>query len=123
MTQINNINNIQRDISTAFFNNLHAPEFLVSQDVDDSIVSYFEKVINNRDNKDAARALAGAVVYTAKSQNIDPMEILRKFSSLPTGQLNAYLVMFLNLNRISTSMLGVSNSPITNKYVARTILP
>jgi hypothetical protein len=63
------------------------------------------------------------VVYTAKAQNIDPMEILHKFAALPTGQLNAYLVMFLNLNRVSTSMLGVSNAPMTNKYVARTILP
>jgi hypothetical protein len=119
MTQINNLNDIQRDITTAFFNNFFKPEFLVSQDVDDSIVSYFEKISLN---KVTAKALAGAVIYTAKAQNLDPMDILHKFASLPDGQLSGYLTMFLNLNRISTSMLGVSNAPITNKYVARTIL-
>jgi hypothetical protein len=120
MSQINNLNNIQRDVTTAFFNNFYKPEFVVSQDVDDSIVGYFQKVSTN---KDTAKSLAGAVIYTAKAQNIEPMEILQKFASLPDGQLNSYLVMFLNLNRVSTSMLGVSNAPMTNKYVSRTILP
>lgn len=36
--------------------------------------------------------------------------------------LNAYLTMFLNLNRANTSLLGISNSPQTNKYITRTIL-
>jgi hypothetical protein len=120
MTQINNINNIRRDTTTEFFNNFFAPQFLVSQDVDDSIVAYFEKIALT---KEAARSLAGSVIYTAKAQNLDPMEILHKFSSLPNSQLNAYLTMFLNLNRVSTSMLGISNAPMTNKYVSRTILP
>ena len=67
--------------------------------------------------------MAGAVIYTAKAQNLDPMGVLQKFSVLPQGQLNSYLSMFLNLNRINTSFLGISNAPITNKYVSRTILP
>jgi hypothetical protein len=120
MAQINNLNNIQRDTTTAFFNNFFTPQFVVSQDVDGAIIAYFEKIAAN---KEAAKALAGSVVYTAKMQNLDPMELLTKFSQLPPGQLNSYLTMFLNLNRVTTSMLGISNAPMTNKYVARTILP
>lgn len=38
-------------------------------------------------------------------------------------ELNAYLAMFLNLNRVNTSLLGISNAPPVNKYVQRAILP
>jgi len=38
------------------------------------------------------------------------------------NELDAYLTMFLNLNRVSTSLLGISNSPIVSPYVKRTIL-
>lgn len=39
------------------------------------------------------------------------------------NELNAYLTMLLNLNRVNTSLLGISNSPQTSKYIARAILP
>jgi hypothetical protein len=38
------------------------------------------------------------------------------------NELDAYLTMFLNLNRISTSLLGISNNPIISPYVQRMIL-
>jgi hypothetical protein len=38
------------------------------------------------------------------------------------SEINAYLTMFLNLNRSGTSLLGLSNSPLTSKYITRTIL-
>ena len=38
------------------------------------------------------------------------------------SEVNAYLTMFLNLNRSGTSLLGLSNSPLTSKYIIRTIL-
>jgi hypothetical protein len=38
------------------------------------------------------------------------------------SEINTYLTMFLNLNRSGTSLLGLSNSPLTSKYVTRTIL-
>jgi hypothetical protein len=37
-------------------------------------------------------------------------------------ELDAYLVMLLNLNRAGTSLLGISNSPQTSPYVKRMIL-
>lgn len=39
------------------------------------------------------------------------------------NELNAYLTLMLNLNRINTSLLGISNSPQTSKYIKRAILP
>lgn len=39
------------------------------------------------------------------------------------NELDAYLTVFLNLNRAGTSLLGISNQPQTNKYVQRAILP
>ena len=38
------------------------------------------------------------------------------------SELDAYLTMLLNLNRAGTSLLGLSNSPRTGKYIERTIL-
>lgn len=36
--------------------------------------------------------------------------------------LNAYLTMFLNLTRVNTSQVGISNTPAVNKYISRAIL-
>jgi hypothetical protein len=63
------------------------------------------------------------VLYTALSQGLDPMLLIDEFRQLSPGELNAYLTMFLNINRASTSLLGISNQPQTNKYIARAILP
>jgi len=43
----------------------------------------------------------------------------------PYSQINEvdeYLTMFLNLNRVGTSLLGLNNSPQTSPYVQRAIL-
>ena len=52
----------------------------------------------------------------------NPITILDEFRKLNKNELNAYLTMFLNLNRVGTSLLGLSNSPQLNKYIARSIL-
>jgi hypothetical protein len=73
-------------------------------------------------NKEAAQALAAAVIYTSLSQEVDPMSTLDQFTQLEPGEINVYLAMYLNLNRIPSSLLGVTSKPVTNKYVDRTIL-
>ena len=50
------------------------------------------------------------------------MTVLSQFEALPKGQLNNYLVAFLNSNRVPTSVLGTSTGVATSPYVARTIL-
>lgn len=103
-----------------FFNNFYKPTFDVSQNIDDAIVGFFEKIT---DGKDSAKLLASAVIYTSLTQNIDPMDTLAQFTKLPRADVANYLTMFLNLNRVGTSYLGISNKPGVSKYVARMILP
>lgn len=113
-------NTAQQDLTTSWFNNFYISPFSISQGQDDAFVSFFEKITAN---KETARSLAGCVLYTAKAQGLDPMAVMQQFLSLPPGQLNAYLVLYLNTNRISTSFLGLSNATKINKYVQRCILP
>ena len=103
-----------------FFNNFFTKQYDISPDANDAVVTFFEHIT---DNKESAQALSAAVIYTCLTEEIDPMSILQEFSGLSQGELDAYLAMFLNLNRIPSSLLGVSNTPVTNKYVARTFLP
>ena len=113
------LNNINTNSTTAYFNNFFKPNFTVSQNVDDAVVGYFQTVTGN---KESGLALSAAVIYTAQTQGIDPITILDEFRKLNKNELNAYLTMFLNLNRVGTSLLGLSNSPQLNKYIARAIL-
>ena len=88
--------------------------------MDAAVVAYFEQVT---DNKESARALASAVIYTAIKQGINPMSALDEFRRIPVGELNAYTALFLNFERVGTSFLGLKNQPAQNKYVTRAILP
>ena len=106
--------------ANTYFNNYFLPNARVSPNVDTAIISYFEGISYNTAS---AKALASAVIYTSQAQGIDPMVTLKEFTQLPEGELNAYLVMFLNMQRKGTSYLGLTNQPSTNGYVNRTILP
>lgn len=112
---VNSTNNTQQ-----FFNNYFNSVGTISSNQNDAIIGYFQTYTNG--NKIAAEALASAVVYTSLVQGMDPMKTLDEFIALPKGDLNAYLTMFLNLNRVGTSYLGVNSQPTINKYIQRTIL-
>lgn len=116
-----NLTGINLDTTTdvdKYFNNFFKQTIDISPLQNDAIVSFFETVT---DNRESAVALASAVIYTSKQQQADPMQILDEFKKLNKGQLNAYLCMFLNLNRIGTSLLGVNTMPVKSKYVERSI--
>ena len=102
-----------------YFNNYFGPTVNVSPNVDSAIISYFEEISYNRES---AKALASAVIFTSREQGVDPMVTLREFTKLPKGELNSYLVMFLNMQRKGTSYLGITNQPSVNKYVNRSII-
>lgn len=106
--------------ATKYFNNFFSPTFTVNPDVDAAVISYFESVA---DNKEAAKILASAVMYTAHTRGVDPMSVLQEFTKLPKGEVTNYLTLFLNLQRVGTSLLGITTQPMTSKYVARAILP
>jgi hypothetical protein len=103
-----------------YFNNFYSTPFNVSGNTNDAVIAFFQQYTQN---VTAANNLASAVLYTAMSQNLDPMSILSQFESLPKGQLNAYLAAFLNVSRVPTSSLGFNNgSKNTSPYVTRSIL-
>lgn len=105
--------------SGQYFNNLSLPVFNVSQSVDNAVQSFFETIT---DDKESAKILASAVMYTAYLQNNNPMEVIAEFRKLQSGEINEALAAFLNLNRIPTSLLGVKNTIRTNQYIKRAIL-
>lgn len=112
--------NVNSTTTQKYFNNLYLNIGTVSSNQNDAVIGFFETHTNG--NKTAAQALASAVIYTSVAQGMNPMEILTQFTQLPPGQVNAYLTMFLNLNRVGTSYLGLNNQPIVNKYIQRAIL-
>jgi hypothetical protein len=109
---------VERDVQK-YFNNFFNVPVEVSSNIDAAVIAYFETIA---DNKDAARALASAVIYTSIKQGTNPMDTLREFQKLPPGELDAYTAVFLNLDRIGTSFLGITNQPVVNNYITRTIL-
>jgi len=124
MSTVNNFGTINNNSVTNpgnYFNNYYISNPTTSGDRNDAVAAYFEQYTGG--NKSAAAAITASVIYTARAQNIDPMSLLAKFSSLPQGQLDKYVAMFLNLNRIGTSYLGVNTQPVINKYIQRAILP
>lgn len=103
-----------------FFNNYFVAPNTISSNQNDAVVAYFQTVTNG--NLQSAQILASTVIYTAMAQGIDPLNIIQQFQALPKGELNLYLAMFLNLNRVGTSLLGVNNQKKQNKYITRSIL-
>lgn len=126
MSNANNIDvvNISQNTTTAsnkFFNNYFVPPSTITSNQNDALIAFFER--QTKGNKQSAELIASTIAYTAMAQGLDPMSILQQFQSLKPGELNLYLAMFLNLNRVPTSIVGVNNQPVQNKYVSRSILP
>lgn len=115
-----NTNAIDPPNADKFFNNFFNFPIEVSSNVDAAVVAYFEQIT---ENKESARSLASAVIYTAIKQGISPMSALDEFRKIPLGELSAYTALFLNFERVGTSFLGLKNQPVQNKYVTRAILP
>ena len=107
------------DSTSKYFNNFYSIKFDISANANDAILAFFEQYT---DNKITAKNISAAVVYTALAQNLNPLIILEEFQKLPKGELNNYLIAFLNISRVPTSVLGVKDSKRTNVYVSRTVL-
>ena len=115
-----NTNAVSPPNTDRFFNNYFNFPVEFNSSVDSAIIAFFETI---SDNKQSARELASAVLYTALKQGMNPMSVLDEFKKLPPGELNTYTALFLNTERVGTSFLGLKNKPVQNKYVTRAILP
>ena len=120
VTTTGNLPQEQIDDTSAFFNNYFKTPVTVSQFTNDAVVGFFEDFTKN---KDTAKVLAAAVLRTADAQGLDPMQLVEEFNQLQGQELNAYLTLILNLNRVGTSLLGISNNPQQSQYITRAILP
>lgn len=67
--------------------------------------------------------MASAVIYTSQAQRINPMEFVDRFRNMSAEEIANYTSIFLNLNRVGTSYLGIHNRPRVSKYVQRMIRP
>jgi len=114
------LNSLVERSADKYFNNFFEIPVEVSSNVDAAVTAVFENLTGN---KDTARQLASAVIYTSVKQGINPMETLREFQKIEIGELDAYTTLFLNFDRVGTSYLGLKNVPVINKYVQRAILP
>jgi hypothetical protein len=125
MTVPSNLNktSVRTDLTTnsaTFFNNYYQPGFVVSGSANELVIGYFEKITNNRAS---AELLASSVIYTSMVQNSDPLQVVERLKNLEDREALAYITMFLNLNRVGSSFLGLHNKPRTSKYVSRLIRP
>ena len=123
VTTATNVNapdaSVNQNDARKYFNNFYSASLAVGPS-DDAVVAFFEQYTQN---KKSANNLAAVVIYTARAQNLDPMAVLSEFQRMPRGQLNNYLVAFLNTNRAPTSMIGIKTTNTTNPLVARTVRP
>jgi hypothetical protein len=108
-----------RPDTDTYFSNVYKPLFNASPDQASALQTYFEGVTLD---KESARLLTTSVIFTALSQNINPMTILADFKKLNQGELDLYLATFLNFSRVNSSLLGVIGTPGVNIFVQRSIL-
>lgn len=115
-----NLTTTNKESTTEFFENYFAEEGYISENQFSAVVAFFEK---RAENKLAATSLALSVISVASLTNEDVMSVLDQFKNMTNSQLDQYLAYFMNLSRYPTSAIGVSNTPSTSKYVARSIAP
>jgi hypothetical protein len=109
------------DTTTNFFENFFKDKNNgTSSNVNEAIIGYFQSITGNAES---GATLAGSVLYVALDQGLDPMTLINDFRKMNPQELNAYLTMVLNLNRVGSSLLGLSNSPQPNLYIQRAVLP
>ena len=104
----------------SYFNNYFDFPIEVSSNIDAAIIAHFQNIT---ETKEAAKALASAVIYTSIKQGADPMAVLDEFKQISASELSAYTALFLNLERQGTSLLGFTKPSLQNSYITRTILP
>ena len=102
-----------------YFNKYFINQTELSQDNYDAMISYFEQQTGNTE---AAKQLVQAIIDTATTQNINPLEVLNAFVNLKTSELSPILALYLNSSRANTSYLGVKLQPKQSQYVIRNII-
>lgn len=117
LSKVSTRTSLESDASK-FFNNYLQPNFSISSNLDEATIAFFQSIAQNRE---AAMILASAVIYTCLAQRLDLASVLDNFRRMNDDDVMKNLAVFLNLNRVGTSLLGLTNSPKAGKYVERMI--
>lgn len=117
LSKVSTRTSLESDASK-FFNNYLQPNFSISSNLDEATIAFFQSIAQNRE---AAMILASAVIYTCLAQRLDLASVLDNFRRMNNDDVMKNLAVFLNLNRVGTSLLGLTNSPKAGKYVERMI--
>jgi len=117
LSKVSTRTSLESDASK-FFNNYLQPNFSISSNLDEATIAFFQRIAQNRE---AAMILASAVIYTCLAQRLDLASVLDNFRRMNDDDVMKNLAVFLNLNRVGTSLLGLTNSPKAGKYVERMI--
>jgi hypothetical protein len=117
LSKVSTRTSLESDASK-FFNNYLQPNFSISSNLDEATIAFFQRIAQNRE---AAMILASAVIYTCLAQRLDLASVLDNFRRMNDDDIMKNLAVFLNLNRVGTSLLGLTNSPKAGKYVERMI--
>lgn len=117
LSKVSTRTSLESDASK-FFNNYLQPNFSISSNLDEATIAFFQRIAQNRES---AMILASAVIYTCLAQRLDLASVLDNFRRMNDDDVMKNLAVFLNLNRVGTSLLGLTNSPKAGKYVERMI--
>lgn len=116
--------NKSADQTTDYFNTLSntSNSYSTSSNSNDMLVAYCQEWTGS---SNSGTLLASIILSIAENQNISVNDILQQLITLNKDKdsINSYITILLNLNRVGTSLLGISNIPYTNSYVQRLILP
>ena len=105
--------------TTNFFTNYFNPSPDIDQNINDSILSYFQEQTGDIES---AKLLVQTIIETANTNRENPLDVLQRFQKLPKGDLTSILTVYLNNTRVNTSFLGVKNTPPSNIYVTRSVI-
>lgn len=118
MTIPNNLPNIPVNKTDSYFNNYYKNLPFIDTNSQAVLISFFEGITVDNET---AKVMAGSLVQIVQQQNLDMNKILDDLRKLSKKNIDAYLTLLFNMNRVNSSFLGVINVPTTSDYVTRTI--
>jgi hypothetical protein len=71
----------------------------------------------------AAQSLATVIIFQAKKDNYNPLQIIDTMKGLNDVELNSLIAEIINYNRYKTSVLGSGLTPTSNIEINRNIIP
>jgi len=101
------------------FNGFYEPSIAVDGSVWDIVYAFFLKTTGH---SESAQAMAEAVLESANSQGLNPLDLIRDLGQFSGLELDQAICMYLNDTRRGTSLLGVSVQRIPNKHISRNII-